>query len=373
MTNSTELMTVDKGPVKHQFPLSTNMNAAINEIDKIQMNTTENPLNNVSYQFETNSTIWVVSTPVTTPVSIIRTTTSDQQPDDQTTAHVVTINEELIIFNVVVFGVLPLLFILIRLKNRNIPKIELFGAYASILFYAQTIFYSNLYGKKVAHYYHITDFGNQNFAFNIVQTIITGFLKELGLFLIVIIPFNLFVVTPGVLANLCCCWYCMLSNIDDSLDHVRTLLKTLEDTGPTMVRAKMDQRGATKDWSFYVNDVQQFVYKTWKNKSISGVDEMEKILENDKIPLKLKFELEIKPEDDETEIEYLDWCWGFPILEEIVTTTEHLKAFSERPHESTPSLQIANLATNRNTKPLGKLPRNAWFNDSVMRENKRYR
>ena len=85
-------MTVDKGPVKHQFPLSTNMNAAINEIDKIQINTTENPLNNVSYQFETNSTIWVVSTPVTTPVSIIRTTTSDQQPDDQTTAHVVTIN-----------------------------------------------------------------------------------------------------------------------------------------------------------------------------------------------------------------------------------------------------------------------------------------
>merc|ERR1711971_535019 len=80
VTNSTELMTVDKGPVKHLFALSTNMNAAINEMDKVQMNTTENPLNNVSYQFETNSTIWVVSTPVTTPVttpvySIIRTTT----------------------------------------------------------------------------------------------------------------------------------------------------------------------------------------------------------------------------------------------------------------------------------------------------------
>ena len=350
------------------------MNESINkEIDKIQMNTTENPINNVSVQIDINSTNGVVSTPVSIIYTSLfhnltrrRTTTTTTTPPTPT-AEFDNANEELIIFNVVVFGVLPLLCILIRLKNRNIPKIELFGAYASILWYAQTIFYSHLYGKQVLDSYG----GPGNFALKIANSLYEGMLRDLGLFNAFIIPINVFVVTPGVLANLCCCWYCMLNNIDDSLEHVRTLLKALEDTGPTMVRAKMDRFGATKDWEFHVNDVQQFVYKTWKNVSISGVDEMEKILENGKIPLKLKFELEIKPEDEQTEMEYLEWCWDFPVLEEIVTTTEHLKAFSKLPDDRTPSLQIANLATNRHTKPLGKLPRNKWFNDSVRRENKR--
>ena len=352
------------------------------------MNTTENPINNVSVEIEINSTIGVVSTPVTTPVSIVYTslfnnptrrggghwrvsnpTTATRPTPAPTTAtaNVDNTNEELIIFNVVVFGVLPLLCILIRLRNRNIPKIELFGAYASILWYAQIIFYSHLYGKQVLDSHS----SRGNFALNIANAFYRGMFKELGLFNTFIIPINVLVVTPGVLANLCCCWYCMLSKIDDSLDHVRTLLKALEDTGPTLVRAQMDQFGATKDWEFHVNEVQQFVYKTWKNVSISGVDEMEKILENGKIPLKIKFELEIKPEDEKTEMEYLDWCWGYPVLEEIVTTTEHLKAFSKLPDDRTPSLQIANLATNSHTKPLGKLPRDRWFNESVRRENKR--
>ena len=96
------------------------------------------------------------------------------------------------------------------------------------------------------------------------------------------------------------------------MEQVRRLIQNLEVTGPTMVKAKMKKLGDTKNWNFSVRDVHQFVYKSWKNDSITGVDEMEKVLENGKVPLKIKFELEIKPEDEKTEIEYLDWCWGCP-------------------------------------------------------------
>ena len=144
---------------------------------------------------------------------------------------------------------------------------------------------------------------------NLVHSLYYGMLKPLGVFLSFIIPINIFVVTPGFLANWFCCWYCMLSGLEDDVEQVRRLIQNLEVTGPTMVKAKMKKLGDTKNWNFSVRDVHQFVYKSWKNDSITGVDEMEKVLENGKVPLKIKFELEIKPEDEKTEIEYLDWCW----------------------------------------------------------------
>ena len=349
------------------------MNISMDGIDKIQINTTENP-NTREMTFGDNSTVRDVTTPVsitnktsfaTTPTTTPTTPIHDWKWFDDYT-------QELIIFNVVMFALLPLPFILIRLKNKNIPKIELYGAWASILWYAQMIFYFTLYGQHLADYYKYTEFHHRsNFAEKLVETLYHGMLKDLGMFLIFIIPINIFVVTPGVLANLFCCWFCILNNLDDSEENVRTLIRNLEDTGPTMVRARMRKRGETKDWSFLVKDIEQFVYKVWKNDSISGVDEMEEVLENGKIPLKIKFELEVKPEDEKTEIEYLDWCWDFPILEEIVTTPEHLKLKSKTINETIPSIQIPYLASNRHTKPLGDLPRDTWYTGSANRSNER--
>ena len=339
-----------------------------------------------------NSTI--EASTITTPVSHINTTSSVIRDNNLTTNGTTTIevstittpvltsptskfdvyNEGVIIFNAVMFGVLPLLCILIRLKNKNIPKIELFGAWASLAWYAQTIFYSRLYGHQVIDYYTTNKFDkNSNFAVNIAESLYRGMLIDLGVFLSFIIPINIFVVTPGFLANWFCCWYCMLSGLEDDVVQVRKLIQDLEVTGPTMVKAKMKKLGDTKNWNFSVRDVHQFVYKSWKNDSITGVDKMEKVLEKGKVPLKIKFELEIKPEDEKTEIEYLDWCWGSPILEEIVTTPDHLKFAGKSPDETTPSLQVPYLASNRHTKPLADLPRNAWFISGAQRNNHRYK
>ena len=347
------------------------MNISLDGFDKIQINTTENPIARI-VNFEANSTVGNI----TTPVNITNTTSfapklanAAPTPEVHDWKWFDDYTEELIIFNVVMFALLPLPFILVRLKNKNIPKIELYGAWASILWYAQIIFYSILYGQHVIDYYN--HHSNSNFAVNLAGALIYGWLTDLGMFLIFIIPINIFVVTPGVLANVFCCWYCILDKLDDSEENVRSLIRNLEDTGPTMVRANMRKRGETKDWSFLVKDVEQFVYKIWKNDSISGVDEMEEVLKNGKVPLKIKFELEVKPEDEKTEIEYLDWCWDFPILEEIVTTPEHLKLESKTISRSTPSIQIPYLASNRHTKPHGDVPRNAWFTSSANRSNKR--
>ena len=265
-----------------------------------------------------------------------------------------------IVFNVVIFSLLPLLFMLIHIKLRNIPKIELYGAYTSIIYYSQIIFYLTHYSSAV----HIG-----------ISYVINIIVVDFGWFLAFIVPVNFFVTAPGILAQLFCCWYIMIPETDkkdkSSIEYVRKLLEDLKETGPTLVRGKMTQQGTGRKYK--VSDIEQFLYKTWKNVSISGVEEMEKLLETDKNALKIKVEVEIKPEVGDTEAEYLDWCWEFPILEEIITTPEKLED-SHYPSKQIPSIQLPYLASNCNTRPLLEkpLPTNI-LTPEVPRLNRRYK
>ena len=94
-------------------------------------------------------------------------------------------------------------------------------------------------------------------------------------------------------------------------ESVRYLLNVIKKTGPTMVYGLCENTGSREvgDNKIYFYDCAwwtQFKYTSWRNVSITGEDELEKLLNKDKMFV-LRVNVEFKPENEETSAKYEDW------------------------------------------------------------------
>ena len=268
------------------------------------------------------------------------------------------------LFLVVIFIVLPFLLSLVRCCIwRNVPKWDLFLAYNSLVWWPQVVFYiwltySCVQDRTAIHWSYI---------------VIICFLSSISVIAAVVSPCT----HSGECwtgYNKCC------SGIEAikiypiptvvSARQMRSRVKTLLDTGPTMVCGFMDQSGSKKvgDTTIYfwrVESWEQFVYRSWKNESIEGLDKVQEYINQGKTFM-IRIKVEIEPKNIATDEKYSNWhgmtephfsgCWktsgsrGYKklcsssakFLEEVITVPE--LGSEHNPANTVPSIQLPHLA-----------------------------
>ena len=268
------------------------------------------------------------------------------------------------LFLVVIFIVLPSIISLIRCVIwRNVPKWDLFLAYTSLIWWPQVLFYtwltySCVQDRSPIHYSLI---------------IIICLLSTISIIAAVISPCTY----SGD------CWYNYnkgCSGIESikmhpvprnvSVEEMEKLIKTILKTGPTMVCGFMYQKGSKKvgNTTIYfwtVESWEQFVYRSWKNELIEGLDEVQENINLGKTFV-IRIIVEIEPKNLATDVKYNDWhgltephfswCWktsgsrGYKklcsssakFLEEVITVPE--LGSEHKPANTVPSIQLPHLA-----------------------------
>ena len=216
------------------------------------------------------------------------------------------------------FLAIPLLLFILRKILKNVPKNEFVALYGSILFWANFI-------------YFVCEFV-------IWRPWFAWYLP---------IPF-----IPLLIFCCSCCLFSVATRRPERLtvDEYQNLYEKIKATGPTLLTGKMiqtakitrgsGQGGSTTtryyDWEW----CNQFVYKTWKNQTISGVEEVESLLSQNKTFI-VKMCLEINPGNSFTKEHYFSWHEMDPVmtnykeegrkscrfLEEVVTTRDLAKDY----------------------------------------------
>ena len=268
------------------------------------------------------------------------------------------------LFLVVTFIILPFFLSLIRCCIwKNVPKWDLFLAYNSLVWWPQVVFYSWLTYSCVQH----------RTAIHYSYIIVICFLAAFSVIALVVSP--------------CChsgeCWAGYnkaCSGIEAvkiypiptlvSGRQMKNLVKLLVDTGPTMVSGFMDQTGEKKVGDAYiyfwrVESWEQFVYRSWKNELVEGLDKVQEYISQGKTFM-LRVRVELKPKNTATEERYNNWHGlGEPhfnngwktsgsrlykkacsstakFLEEVITVPE--LGSEHKPANTVPSIQLPHLA-----------------------------
>lgn len=225
--------------------------------------------------------------------------------------HLNRINDICILFNIIIFLFIPLFLIIIRsIICRNVPKWDLFLAYNAVIMHAQVVFYVWILIKW------------STWTEDPDMDLTLGF----GMFIIPSVTSGL-VLLAACMA--CClhsdgCWRGAsrsCSGVDThhiypfpeerTPESVRYLLNVIKKTGPTLVNGMCEKTGSTQigDTTIYFYDCtswSQFRYTSWRNVSITGEDEIEKLLNKDKMFV-LRINVEFEPENEETAEKYEAW------------------------------------------------------------------
>ena len=231
------------------------------------------------------------------------------------------LNDICVLFNIIIFLFVPLFLIIIRsIICRNVPKWDLFLAYNAIIIYAQVAFYLWIWRKWNTW----TDDPDMDL--------------NLGLGMLLIPSF-----TTGIVLMAACMACCVHSNgcwhsaslvethdiypfpEERAPESVRYLLNVIKKTGPTMVYGLCEKTGSREvgDTKIYFYDCAwwtQFKYTSWRNVSITGEEELEELLNKDKMFV-LRVNVEFKPENEETSEKYEDWHGLEPSCQSCFRTT----------------------------------------------------
>ena len=223
------------------------------------------------------------------------------------------INDICILFNMIIFLFIPLLLIMIRsIICGNVPKWDLYLAYNAIILYAQLGFYLWIYINWNTWIDDPDMDTTLGFAMFFIPSIT-----------------NALVLISATMACCCLhsndCWKCMnrsCSGVDQvdiyplprekTPESIRYLLNVIKITGPTMVHGKMNQTGSREigDTKVYFYDCawwRQFKYTSWRNASITGEEQVEKLLEKKDKTFVIRINVEFQPENEETLKKYEAW------------------------------------------------------------------
>ena len=194
---------------------------------------------------------------------------------------------------------------------RNVPKWDLYLAYNALILYAQIGFYLWIWVKWSTWEKDPDMDMTPGFEMFLIPSLVNGVV-------LLAATFACFIHSTGCYKGVSRgCSGVDATDIypfpeEKTPESVRYLLNVIKRTGPTLVSGKMEKTGSREvgDNKIYFYDCswwRQFKYTSWRNLSITGEEEVEKLLIQEGKMFVLRINVQIKPENEETCEKYEAW------------------------------------------------------------------
>ena len=209
-----------------------------------------------------------------------------------------------LIFNLAILVILPILFIIIKsVSLRNYPKLDLFLLYNSIVFFAQIIFYAcAIHSWGTTFLYRSYPSYDSDPWVLVVMIVIFVLNFIIGLFGFIVTNVSLMKNCGGETQH-----HYPIPR-EETSEAIRKYIQVIAETGPTLVKGKMVKTGQDGNFFFWgCKWWSQFEYKSWRNVSVTGVEEIERWMQDGKCFM-IRTHVVIEPDDLETKKQYEEWC-----------------------------------------------------------------